>query len=129
LDISKYLHQLSARTFPRGTVVFKENQEGDGSMYFVTEGEVSIYITNKTGQLKVNTITPGKFFGEIALLKNLPRTASAIVTSSSAHIARIDRTIFMQLAKSEPEFLFELLKLVLDRLIVAEHNVKKLTNA
>lgn len=98
-------------------------------MYFVTEGEVSIYITNKTGQLKVNTITPGKFFGEIALLKNLPRTASAIVTSSSAHIARIDRTIFMQLAKSEPEFLFELLKLVLDRLIVAEHNVKKLTNA
>ncbi len=129
MDITKYLHTLSARTLPRGTVIFKEDDEGDGSMYFVTDGEVSIYITNKNTQLKVNTITPGKFFGEIALLKNLPRTASAIVTSSSAHIARIDRTIFMQLAKSDPEFLFELLKLILDRLIVAELNVKKLTNA
>ena len=40
-----------------------------------------------------------------------------------------DRAIFMQLAKSDPEFLFELLKIVLDRLIIAELNVKKLTNA
>ena len=44
-------------------------------------------------------------------------------------IARLDRTIFMQLAKTEPEFLFDLLKIVLDRLIIAELNVKKLTNA
>lgn len=98
-------------------------------MYFVIEGEVSIYITNKNTQLKVNTITAGKFFGELALLKNIPRTASAIVTSPSARIAWLDRTIFMQLAKSDPEFLFDLLKIVLDRLIVAELNVKKLTNS
>lgn len=129
LDLSKYLHQLSTRTLARGTVIFKEDQEGDGTMYFVIDGEVSIFITNKNTQLQVNTITAGRFFGEIALLKNLPRTASAIVTSSSARVARLDRTIFMQLAKTEPDFLFELLKLVLDRLIVAELNVKNLTNS
>jgi len=129
VDLSKYLHQLASRTVTQGTVVFKEHQEGDGNMYFVIEGEVSIFITNKNTQLKVNTITPGRFFGELALLKNIPRTASAIVTSPTAKIARLDRTIFMQLAKTEPEFLFDLLKIVLDRLIIAELNVKKLTNA
>ncbi len=129
MDITRYLHQLSSRTVNRGFVVFKEGQEGDGNMYFVIEGEVSIYITNKNSQLKVNTITPGRFFGELALLKNIPRTASAIVTSATAKIAPLDRAIFMQLAKSDPEFLFELLKIVIDRLIIAELNVKKLTNA
>ncbi|AFM11774.1 cyclic nucleotide-binding domain-containing protein [Turneriella parva] len=129
MDLSKYLHQLASRTVTMGNVIFKEDQEGDGNMYFVIEGEVSIFITNKNTQLKVNTITPGKFFGELALLKNIPRTASAIVTSPTAKIARLDKSIFMQLAKSDPEFLFDLLKIVLDRLIIAELNVKKLTNA
>jgi len=97
-------------------------------MYFVTDGEVSIFITSNGTQLKVNTIGAGKFFGEIALLKNLPRTASAIVTSTSAHIARLDRQIFMQVARSNPEFLFEFVKLLLDRLIISEHAVKKLSS-
>lgn len=127
--MSRYLHQLSSRTVSRGFVVFKEGQEGDGNMYFVIDGEVSIFITNKNSQLKVNTITPGRFFGELALLKNIQRTASAIVTSATARIAPLDRAIFMQLAKSDPEFRFELLKIILDRLIIAELNVKKLTNA
>jgi hypothetical protein len=40
------------------------------------------------------------------MLKHIPRTASAIVTSGTAKIAPLDRAIFMQLAKADPEFLF-----------------------
>ena len=109
-------------------MIFKEGEESDGTMYFVTEGEVSIFIKSQDTQLKVNTIKPGKFFGEIALLKNLPRTAAAIVSSPSARIARLDRTVFMQLARVTPEFLFAFVRLILDRLIIAEHTVKKLSS-
>ena len=69
----------------------------------------------------------GHFFGEIALIKSVKRTAGAKVESENAKIARLDKRTFIQISKNAPEFLFELLKQSIDRQIMAEARLKKIT--
>lgn len=58
-------------TVPAGRVVFEQGDEGD-LFYIVERGEVEV---SKVGQ-PVATLGAGGSFGEIALLRDVPRTAS-----------------------------------------------------
>ncbi|CAL1285894.1 unnamed protein product [Larinioides sclopetarius] len=62
----------------KGETLFEEGDEGDG-MYFVEEGKISI--TQKSAKNKreqeVAQYGPGHYFGEMALVKNQPRAATA----------------------------------------------------
>ena len=127
MDITKYLHTLSTQSLAKGSFLFKENDTSDGTMYFVITGQVDMIVGKSDEARVINLIKAGGFFGEIALIKNLPRTATAIVSSPEAQIARLDKNVFLQVSRSNPEFLFDLLKTVLDRLIIAEYKIKKLS--
>ncbi|MFZ0485554.1 MAG: cyclic nucleotide-binding domain-containing protein [Arenicellales bacterium] len=60
-----------------GTVVFTEGDPGD-AMYVVVQGIVQIYRDTTSGRLALAKIHPGEFFGEMALIGNTPRTATAV---------------------------------------------------
>lgn len=67
-------------------VLVKERGEGEG-LYFILKGEANIYVSTwdpilqtRTNTL-VETMGPGQMFGEIALLHNIPRTATIITLS------------------------------------------------
>ena len=85
---------------------------GTGSvMYIVLEGGVSISIKGAV----VETIGVGGIFGEMALVDDAPRAASATATSYCTLLA-IDRASFMELVKSNPDFGAELLRNLSERL-------------
>jgi MFS family permease len=63
---------LTSTTVPAGTDIFQQGDVGD-LLYIVDEGDVSI-VRNGT---EINVMHPGEFFGEIALLRDVPRTATA----------------------------------------------------
>jgi len=71
------LLQKFGKTVPAGTVLFKDGESGN-QMYVIHSGKVKI--TKKVGSVeKTLAILPaGEFFGEMAILNNEPRTASAI---------------------------------------------------
>jgi CRP-like cAMP-binding protein len=65
-----------------GTVVFTEGDPGD-AMYVVVQGIVQIYRDTTSGRLALAKIHPGEFFGEMALIGNTPRTATAVALSDT----------------------------------------------
>jgi CRP-like cAMP-binding protein len=74
-----------------GRSVVKQGEEGD-SFYAVSSGRFDI-VTD--GELK-QTIGQGAYFGEIALLLDVPRTAS-VIARTPARVFRLDREGFDQL--------------------------------
>ena len=95
---------------PLNKVIMKEG-EGGVFMYVVLEGRVGISIKSKT----VDLIGPGGVFGEMALVDQSPRAATATAIMDS-ELLSINRNDFLNLVKSNPAFAVSLLKALTDRL-------------
>jgi len=88
-------------------------KEGEGGvfMYVVLEGRVAISIKSKV----VDRIGPGGVFGEMALVDQSQRAATATAEADS-ELLSINRNDFLNLVKSNPAFAVSLLKALADRL-------------
>jgi CRP-like cAMP-binding protein len=74
-----------------GQAVVRQGEEGD-SFYAISSGQFDIVVDGERKQ----TIGPGSYFGEIALLLDVPRTAS-VVARTPARVFRLDRDGFDRL--------------------------------
>jgi CRP-like cAMP-binding protein len=93
-----------------GTAVFRDGDRGD-HMFAVLDGAVDLIVSGKT----VETVETGGVFGEMALVDDRPRTASAIV-KSDARLVRIDRKRFLFLVQQNPFFALQLMTIMAERL-------------
>ena len=82
-----------------GTTLFHEGDVGN-SFYIVLEGKIDILAEKLDRHLA--TIEPGQFFGEVALLLGVPRTAMARVTED-ALLFVINQPSFSDLLRRYPE--------------------------
>jgi CRP-like cAMP-binding protein len=96
--------------FPAGHVLFKEGDPGD-RMYAVIGGAVDIVVR---GQV-IETVEAGGIFGEMALVEDQPRSASAIV-KAEAKLVPIDQKRFLFMVQQTPFFALQLLGIVTARL-------------
>jgi CRP/FNR family transcriptional regulator, cyclic AMP receptor protein len=91
-----------------GECLFRYGDPGD-AMYILKSGRVELSVTNKTGERVVfETSVQGDFFGEISLLDQGPRTASAEVIEDGEAV-RIDREDLSELFRLKPEAAFDVL--------------------
>ncbi len=92
---------LEECAFRDAEVVFAEGDLGD-SMYFILKGQVRVEKQAATPGVANKTLTvleDGDYFGEMALMDQKPRSASAVVCGT-ARLLRLSRTAFDQLQKS-----------------------------
>ncbi len=94
--------------FQAGTVLFHEGDEGD-DMYIVQSGRVAIKKRVKDGEAVLATMEKGDFFGEMAILERLPRSASAEVTEDGDLIV-ISSEVFGDMIKANPEIAVRMLR-------------------
>lgn len=109
----KEREQLASRvelvTLTANTPLFAYGDPGD-SMYVIKTGKVEISVKTKTGQKVVlQEMGPGDFFGEISLLDEGPRTASAFILEAGEALL-VDRGDLDELIRVHPESALDMLQ-------------------
>jgi uncharacterized membrane protein len=95
-------------SFPEGSILFGVGDPGD-SMYILKRGSVELSVKTKTGEeVVLERPEPGDFFGEISLLDEGPRTATARATSDIDAI-EVDRGDLDELFRLKPAAALDLL--------------------
>src|SRR5438105_3286550 len=88
-----------ARDYPAGSILFREGEPG-AEMYVIRSGKVRISKKVYDGERTVGTLLPGEFFGEMAILCQKPRNATATVVEPSRLLAIDGRTFETMLSQN-----------------------------
>jgi hypothetical protein len=99
--------------FAAGTVLIREGDAG-GDMFIIESGQVDI-LRKVRGDDPIASLGPGDFFGEMAMLEDQPRFASA-VARSNVRALRIERAAFADMLKQNVEIAVRIM-----RKLVARH--------
>ena len=94
--------------FNAGHVLFREGDEGE-DMFIIQSGKVAIKKRVKEGDATLAVLEKGDFFGEMALLERLPRSATAEVTEEGDLIV-ISGEVFGDMIKANPEIAVRMLR-------------------
>ena len=81
-QILQLMKELRPERIKAGEVVFKQGDEGN-RFYIIQEGNIHLERFDNSVKTLDIILKPGNFFGEMALVKNIPRTATAEAVSDS----------------------------------------------
>ena len=123
------LERVARLSLPRrlgvGETLFWEEEPAD-ALYGVARGLIRIWVHGPDGrELTLNLMESGDFFGEIALLDGLPRTASASALADTEMLS-VPRAAFLDLMKAEPKLALHIIELLCERL---RHNTDRIRDA
>jgi CRP-like cAMP-binding protein len=112
--MSVKLELFAAEANPRicqaGEMIFQAYDMGS-EMYVILEGDVELTIDKKV----VETLGVGEPFGEMALIDQAPRVATA-VAKTPCKLAVISEKRFLFMVQTTPHFALQIMKVMADRL-------------
>jgi CRP-like cAMP-binding protein len=124
-DITSLAKLSSRRRYPKDTVVFFENEEGD-TFFMILEGRIKVTILGDDGrEVILSMLATGDFFGEMALLDNEPRSATAIAVEET-ELLSLHRTDFQSVLTDNRSITTALIKILTARLRRANHQISTL---
>jgi CRP-like cAMP-binding protein len=125
VDVASLARLAARRSYPKDTVVFFENEEGD-FFFTIVGGRIKVTILGDDGrEIILSMLGPGDFFGEMALLDNEPRSATAIAVEES-ELLSLHRTDFQSVIGDNPAISNALIKVLTARLRRANHQISTL---
>jgi CRP/FNR family cyclic AMP-dependent transcriptional regulator len=118
------LFQRFGREFAKGSVLFREGEPGK-EMYVVQQGRVTI--SKKVGGVEkiLSTLGAGEFLGEMAILNNKVRSATA-TCSEDSRLLVIDAKTFEAMIRGNAEIAVRLIKKLAERLQEADEQIENL---
>lgn len=124
-DLDTVARHTVAKTFPAHTLLIRERDKSD-SLYIILYGKVKIYVSDNEGDEAILNIQgPGDFFGEMALLDDAPRSASAM-TMEPTRVAIMTKADFKQCLADHPEIAYTLIRILTKRVRTLSTNVRNL---
>jgi len=124
-DITSLARLALRKRYPKDTVVFFENEEGD-FFFTILEGRIKVTILGDDGrEVILSVLGPGDFFGEMALLDNEPRSATAIAVEES-ELLSLHRNDFQTVLNDNKSITSALIRVLSARLRRANHQISTL---
>jgi len=102
----------SEERFREGSMIFREGEKGD-KLYIVLDGRVRIskFIPG-VGEEALAVLDRGDFFGEMALIDDMPRSADAKAHEQDATVLSIDRATLNEILSMDPHASLQFLNLL-----------------
>lgn len=118
------LFQRFGKEFAQGTVLFREGEPGK-EMYVVQQGR--IHVSKRVGDVEkiLATLGPGEFVGEMSILNNKPRSATA-TCADACKLLVIDAKTFEAMIRGNAEIAIRMIKKLSDRLAEADDQIQNL---
>lgn len=103
-----------AKQYPQGTMIFSEYEPGN-TFYLIQSGRVRI--TKIVGEFEkaIDILKPGELFGEMAILEEAPRSASAIALDDCI-LLEFNKENFEILMSGNPQIALTLLRTLVKRI-------------
>jgi CRP/FNR family transcriptional regulator, cyclic AMP receptor protein len=124
MAVEDVLFKRLGKVFPPGTILFRDGERGK-EMYVIQAGKVKITKEVRGKEQILAILGAGEFFGEMAILNNKPRSASATVLEDSKMLV-IDPKTFEVMIKNNTEIAVRMIQKLAKRLEEADHQIESL---
>ena len=111
-------------TYSQDEILFSQGDAGDAA-YIIIDGEADIVVNTPGGPLVIATLKKNEIVGEIAILCDVPRTAT-VRAKTQLTTLRISKELFFNLTIEFPEIAVEIMRELAHRL---EQTTTKLREA
>ena len=114
------------KTFSNGEVIIKEGDSGN-SFFQILEGNATVYKNyGKDDQVKLTVLTPGQYFGEMAVIETYPRS-STVVADGEVKVVEIPGEDLNTYYRENPDEIVSIMKHLGNRLkqLTADYNEAK----
>ncbi len=101
-------------TYAKGQTIFRQGDMGDAA-YIVLDGQADVMIGATDNQRKVATIGKHSILGEIAVLCDVPRTATVVAVDKLVAL-KISKDLFLRMVKEFPQMAVEIMRELARRL-------------
>ncbi|MFQ6018021.1 MAG: cyclic nucleotide-binding domain-containing protein [Kiloniellaceae bacterium] len=101
-------------TYQKGQALFDQGGLGD-SAYIIIEGTADVIVQTKEGPLTVAQVGKNEIVGEIAILCDVPRTATVMATSELTAL-KVTKDLFFRMVTDFPEMGVEIMRVLAQRL-------------
>ena len=97
-ELLRLMQVVDARVYEDGQAIIREGERGD-ELFIVLAGTVDIL----RGGSKLTSLGVGEHFGEMALIRAVPRSATALAAGGTAELLVIRRADFFEILRTEHE--------------------------
>jgi CRP-like cAMP-binding protein len=108
-DLRRIAGGVKERRFDAGAPIVSAGEPGHG-FYLIVDGRVEV----KRGDRTISTMGPGDYFGELALIRETPRTATVVAKDATTCLA-LTRWDFKGIVVANPSIAIRLLETVANR--------------
>ena len=99
---------------PKGTVIFRQGDRGD-SMFLIRSGRVRILLESGGHEADVAVLETGAFFGELSLLSEAPRSATAEALEDTTLLV-VRSNVFAMMMQDDIDIVLRMLHTIGERL-------------
>lgn len=126
-ELNKLLDNGKILRYSKDQPILLEDATSGNAIYIILKGKVRVVKLGENGEeALLNILSDADFFGEMAALDGLSRSAT-IIAMEDSEIFILNKEEFLALIKKFPEIAFSLLKILAIRLRQANARIKTLT--